>query len=149
RRSGGDFALAVLKSYLDADAPADGRWALAIAGMLGDDRVVPILHAQIQRWAEGSRRKMAEFAIQALALLGSDAALLLIDALAIRYRTKFKGLAEIAAAAFTDAAQARGLTPDELGDRVVPWLGFEAGQPRSFEFGDSRVGVSIGLDFKP
>jgi hypothetical protein len=149
RRTSGDFALAVLKAYLDADAPAEDRWALTIAGMLGDDRVVAPLYAQIQRWVEGSRRKMAEFAIQVLALLGSDAALLLIDALAVRYRTKFKGLAEIAAEAFAAAAHARGLTTDELGDRVVPWLGFEPGRPCVLEFSGNRVEVSVGLDFKP
>ena len=55
---------------------ASDRWALAVAGLLGDDRIVLILSQQIREWADSSRGKMAEYAVEALALLGTDAALL-------------------------------------------------------------------------
>jgi hypothetical protein len=148
RKRSGDFALAVLNNYLGSQLDAKERWALAVAGLLGDDRVVPLLTRRIADWAEAARGKLAEYAVQALALLASDAALLAVDAMAIRYRTKFKNIGKAASQAFAAAADARGLSPAELGDCVLPWLGFEPDKPRVFEFGNNRVGVSIGFDFK-
>ena len=40
-----------------------------------------------------------------------------------------------------------GVTIDELGDRVVPWLGFEPRRPRIVEFTGKRFEVAIGADF--
>jgi hypothetical protein len=148
RKRSGDFALAVLNNYLGSQLEAKDRWALALTGLLGDDRIVPVLTRRIAEWAEAARGKLAEYAVRTLALLASDAALLAVDAMAIRYRTRFKNIGKAASQAFTAAADARGLSPAELGDRVLPWLGFEPGKPRVLEFGSSRFEVSIGLDFK-
>ena len=62
--------------------------------------------------------------------LGSDAALLAVDAMSIRYCSKMKNVGRAAGEAFAAAAEARDIEPDGLGDRVVPWLGFEPGKPR-------------------
>lgn len=94
-----------------------------------------------------SRGKQAEYAIDALALQASDAALLAIDAFTIRYRTKFKNIGQRAKNAFAKAAQSRGLSEAELGDRVVPWLGFEAGTRRVIECGAVCLEVFVGLDW--
>lgn len=87
--------------------------------------------------------------MQALALQASDAALLAVDALSIRYRTKVKNIGKAAAEAFAKTAEARGLSPAELGDRVIPWLGFVPGEPRLLAWGETKLELSIGLDFKP
>ena len=121
---------------------------LRVAALLGDDRIVPILNQQIRQWAESSRGKMAEYAVEALALLGTDAALLTVDALAIRYRAKNKNVGKAAVEAFAAAAENLGITPDELGDRVVPWLGFEPGQKRIIDCGAKKVEARIGSDLK-
>ncbi len=149
RKRSGDFALAVLNAYFASQLDAKDRWALALAGLLGDDRVVPLLSKKIMEWADSSRGKMAEYAVQSLALLASDAALLAVDSMTIRYRTKVKNIGKAASQAFAAAADSRGLSPAELGDRVLPWLGFEPGKPRVLEFGSSRIEVTIGLEFKP
>jgi hypothetical protein len=75
-------------------------------------------------------------------------ALCAVDSLSIRYRSKQKNVGKAAAEAFAEAAERLGLTVDELGDRVVPWLGFEPGRPRLIEEGDKRIEVRIGTDFK-
>ena len=148
RKTSGDFALAVLQMYFGGKMAAEDRWALAVAALLGDDRVVAVLLQQIRTWVDGNRGKLAEYAAQALALLGSDVALCAVDALSIRYRSKQKNIGKAASEAFAEAAQRQGITVDELGDRVVPWLGFEPGQPRLIEHQDKRIEVRIGLDFK-
>jgi hypothetical protein len=50
--------------------------------------------------------------------------------------------------AMVAAATRRGITVDELGDRVVPWLGFEPGQPRKLDCEDRDIELRIGLDSK-
>ncbi len=148
RDRGGDLALELVRQYLASGAEAGDRWALAFAALVGDDRLVPVLARQVREWADGSRGKLAEHAVQALALLGTDEALVAVDALALRYRTRNKNVGRAAVEAFAAAAEAQGLTPDELGDRVVPWLGFPQDGPRMVEAGAKRIEVLVGLDFK-
>ena len=148
RSTSGAFALEVLRRFATSKADAKDRWALAIAGLLGDDRLMPILNQMIQSWVESNRAKMAEYAVQALALLGTDAALMSVDATAIRYRVKNKNIGAAAQEAFAATAERLGLTVDELGDRVVPWMGFEPGKPRVVGPEGKRIEVAIGPDFK-
>jgi len=148
RSTSGELGLAVLRAFLGSTMEAGDRWAMAFAALVGDDRLVPLLTRQIREWADASRGKLSEYAVHALALLGSQAALLAVDAMAIRYRSKYKNIGKAAAEAFADAARSRGLTPEELGDEVVPWLGFEPGKPRIVETGKTSLEVRIGPDLK-
>jgi hypothetical protein len=148
RQRSSDFALEVLKGFLGSRMSSEDRGLLALAALLGDDRLVPLLGSQIRQWADGTRGKLAEYGVQALALLGTDAALLTVDALSIRYRTKKKNVGQAAVDAFAAAAERLGLTTDELGDRVVPWLGFEPGKQRLIDCGGRRFEMRIGPDFK-
>ncbi|WP_165224179.1 DUF4132 domain-containing protein [Aquisphaera insulae] len=148
RKSGREFAVQLLRGYLGTKlAPAE-RWIFAVAAMLGDDRIVPPLNRLVQDCAESSRGKMAEYAVQALALLGTDASLTTVDSLALRYRNKQKNIGAAASAAFAEAAARRGVSVDELGDRVVPWLGFEPGKPRMVEASGKSYEVMISPEWK-
>jgi hypothetical protein len=80
--------------------------------------------------------------------LGTDVALCAVDALSIRYRSKQKNIGKAASESFAEAAERLGMTVEELGDRVVPWLGFERDTPRVIEHGEKRIEVGIGMDFK-
>ena len=71
-----------------------------------------------------------------------------LDAAAIRYRVKNKKIGAAAQETFAATAERLGLTVNELGDRVVPWLGFEPGQPRVIGPEGKRIEVAIGPDFK-
>ncbi len=148
RQTSGDFGLAVLRMFCSGPMAAEDRWALVVAGLLGDDRVVPLLMQQIRTWVDNGRGKLAEYAAESLALLGTDAALCAVDSLSIRYRSKQKNIGKAASEAFAEAAERLGMTVDELGDRVVPWLGFESGQPRRIEHGEKTIEIRIGPDFK-
>ena len=147
RKTSGDFALTLLKMYLGRTKVSGGRWAMAIAGILGDDRVVPVLMQQIRTWVLGNHVVLAQSAVEALARLGSDAALCAVDAIAVKYRTR-KKVAKAATEALALAAESQGITVAELGDRIVPWLDFEPGKPRLIEEKDKQIEVRIGLDFK-
>lgn len=148
RHTTGDLALAVVQTFFVSKADADDRWAMAFAALIGNDRLVPLLTRHIKEWADNMRGKLAEYAVQALALLGTDAALLAVDAMAIRYRSKNKNIGKAATEAFAAAAAARGLTVEELGDLVVPWLGFKPGEARIVETGKAKIEVRINNEFK-
>jgi hypothetical protein len=108
---------------------------------------VPVHNSLIQQWAVRPG-KLAAYAVRALALLGGDAALTTIVALAIRYRTENKNMGNAAVEACAEAAIRLRITPDELGDRAVPWLGFEPDMPRVSNDGGQQIEASIGPDFK-
>jgi len=128
--SGAAFAAALLENYLGTKVDAADRFALAVAGRLGDARVVARLARLVDESVKGGRGKLAEYAVQALALVRDEATLTALDAVARQYPQKPKNVAEAAAAAIDGAAATLGITRDELGDRVAPRLGFVAGDPR-------------------
>lgn len=148
RKTSGDFALFVLNAFLASKMDAADRWTLALAGLLGDDRIVPILSKQIQTWADSARGKMSEYTVQALSLLGTETALTVVNSMTIRYRTKYKNIGTAASNAFELVAERRGISADELGDRVVPMLGFESVRPKVWTIGGKDFEARIDLDFK-
>jgi hypothetical protein len=148
RTTTGDFALALATAFLASKQDAKDRWALTLAGLLGDDRVVPLLHRPIDAWVAKARGKLAEYVIQAVALLGSDLALQAVDQVANAYRSKNRNVGSAANEAFAAAAARRGLTIDELGDAVVPWLAFAPDAPLVVAGKKGPITVTIGVDGK-
>jgi len=144
KATSGAFALSFLNHFLGGPQSADDRWALALAALLGDDRLVGVLNRQIAEWARSSRGKMAEYAVRALALMGSQAALSAVNVLSIRYATQFRNVGKAAAEAFEAAAEAQGTTAGELGDRVVPAFGL----PRTETVGGKAFELDVDLEGK-
>ncbi len=91
-RANGAFALTLLEQWLASSQDAGDRFALALAGLVGDDRVVARLLPCLPKWCEESRHKLAEYAASAIALVASDTALMALDGLRTRYRTKFRNI---------------------------------------------------------
>ena len=114
--------------------------------MFGDQRTLPSLTEPIKSWAENARHKLAEYAAQAVALVPGDEALMMLDSLANRYRSKFKNIGKACKAALEEAASARGVSLDELADMIVPTLGFNAEYQRDLP--DTEVKVVLQPDFK-
>lgn len=148
RARSGDFALALLDAWLGSAQEAKHRWAMTVAGALGDTRILSVLNSWIPKWCDASRGKLAEYAAQAIALQGSDEALMLLDGLATRYRNKQRNIGAAAAQAFQAAAEARGLSADELGDRVVPAFGFDADGLRDLSWEGGAARAELGMDLK-
>jgi len=146
REKNADAALALVEQFLDSDQEAKDRWALTLGGLLGDNRIITALTPRIQPWCEAARHKLAEYAAQAIALLGTEEALMILDTLANRYRSKFKNIGKACRGAFQKAAEIRGVSEDELGDLVVPDLGFNSEGHK--EFDDGKIIAVLQPDFK-
>jgi hypothetical protein len=142
------FAMALVEGFLNSEQAAADRWALALGGLLGDNRIIPPLLSRINDWCENSRHKLAEYAAQAISLLPGNEPLMVLDTLSNRYRSKFKNVGKACAEAFNAAAAARGITADELGDLVVPDFGFDADGIRRFDWSGGGASAELGADFK-
>lgn len=148
RERSGSFALTLVEGFLHSGQAATDRWALALGGLLGDNRMITLLLSRIPDWCENSRHKLAEYAAQAISLLPGNEPLMVLDTLSNRYRSKFKNVGKACAEAFNAAATARGITTDELGDLVVPDFGFDADGIRRFDWEGDGVSAELGADFK-
>lgn len=131
----------VFEKWLAAKAEAKKKWVLYAASIHGGERIVPVLHAQIQEWPKASRGAMAAEAVKALALNGSSTALLLVDQISRKF--KFRQVKTAASEALSYAAEQLGITKAELEDRIVPDLGFNEQMEQTVDYGTRRFQVRL------
>ncbi len=118
-----DLAWDVFLAWNLANAPAKDDWALTSLGIFGDDECARRLAPRIREWPGEGGHARAVKGLDVLAEIGTDIALMHLDGIA--QKVKFKGLQEKARAKIAEVAEARGLTGEELGDRLVPDLDLE------------------------
>jgi len=133
------LAASLLEQYLAAAAKE--RWPMPLIALWADESTLGRLIDQIPRWADAKKFKMAEEGIAALALNGSDRALEALDGFSRLWTSKNPSLGRAALEAFEEAARREGVSPAELGDRIVPTLGL----PMQLDGVDIRVEAG----FKP
>ena len=146
-RSLSEFAWALFQEWMLADAPSKHDWALMALGHFGDDEIARKLAPKIREWPGEGGHARAVKGLEILALIGSDVALMHLDRIA--QKVKFKGLQEKARGKMQEIAEARGLTPDELGDRIAPTLDLDADGSRTFEVAGKKFRVAFDADLKP
>jgi hypothetical protein len=147
REQSGIFAKKLFKTFLDNGADSKQKYCLTLAGLLGDDEVVDSLRATVNNWAEASRGKMAEYAVGALALIGSNKALRAVEFLSRKYKNKNKNIGEAALKALQVAAEELGISMYELSDSIIPDFDFD-GLFKYFTVGNDEFRAFIGNDFK-
>jgi hypothetical protein len=142
-----DFAKKLFEAFVSQGADAKHKYCLILAGLLGDDRLVDSLRTQIVKWADSARGKMAEYGVGALALVGSNKALRIVEFFSRKYKTKNANIGTAAAQALEDAAEALGIEANELADSIIPDFGFE-NLYKIFQAGGEEIRAFIGKDFK-
>ncbi len=155
RQRNGAAAVAAVEGFLKSKQKIVDRWVLAWAALTGDDALVPVLLDAIKRWVDIHRNRHAECAAVALKLLNTDTALSALDLVSLRYRAKKPNVALAAAEAFASIAEERGVSPEKLGDQLVPTLGFDehgvqiiTGTKTSYEVRMSSEGKLVFKDVK-
>lgn len=144
----GDFAWDLYDMWAGEGAPSKENWAFRALGVLGDDETARRLLPRINEWSTSqSLRSRAEAALDLLATIGSDVALMTLNVLATKGR--HKRVQQKAAAVIEGAAQARGLSLDELSDRLVPTLGLEEPGAQVLDFGPRRFHVAFDEALRP
>ncbi|VVE85410.1 WGR and DUF4132 domain-containing protein [Pandoraea sputorum] len=142
-----DFVWDCFKAWLDAGAPGKEGWALSALGMFGDDDTARKLAPMIRAWRGESAYARAVVGLDVLAAIGSDVALMLLNGIA--QKLKFRALQARAREKINAIAAARGLSPEELDDRLAPDLGLDAHGTILLDFGPRAFRVGFDETLKP
>jgi predicted DNA-binding WGR domain protein len=141
------FAWALFETWLTLGAPSKSSWCLQALGFFGDDVTARRLDKLIRAWpGEGSHAR-AVAGLDVLLGIGSDVALMLLNGIAAK--AKFKGLQTKAQEKIAALAEARGLTPEELADRLAPDLGLDDDGTLRLDFGPRAFTVGFDEALRP
>ena len=138
------FALEVLSRWLEKGAEAKTKWAMYFAAIYGGDEAINCLTDYIKEWSKQSlnmRVALAVKAVNAVALNGSSYALMTVDNISRKYKSRAVRAAAVDALA--NAANQLGLTTQELADKIVPDMGFDEKMCRTFDFGSRKFSVYL------
>jgi hypothetical protein len=141
------FAWELFVGWLAAGAPSKEGWAMAALGALGDDECARKLAAKVREWPGEAAHARAVAGLDVLATMGTDVALMHLHGIA--QKVKFKGLQEKAREKIDAIAEARGLSPDELADRLVPDLGLDDDGTLTLDFGARTFKVRFDEHLRP
>jgi predicted DNA-binding WGR domain protein len=142
-----DFAWDCFSSWLAAAAPSKEVWAMLGLGVFGTDDTARKLTPFIRAWPGESAHARAVTGLDVLAAIGSDVALMLLNGIA--QKVKFKGLQDKAREKILAIAEARGLSPEELEDRLAPDLGLDEQGSLLLDFGPRAYKVGFDESLKP
>ncbi len=141
------FAWKLFELWLADGAPPKEKWAFLALGRLGGDAVALKLTPLVRAWPGESQHQRAVTGLECLRAIGTDTALTQLNGIA--QRLKFKGLQNKARQFMEAIAKDRGLTRDQLEDRIIPDLDLDARGTRVFDFGPRRFEVVLGPDLRP
>ncbi|WP_431287842.1 DUF4132 domain-containing protein [Roseateles chitinivorans] len=141
------FVWDLCEAWLQNGAPAKEGWAFQALGLFGDDDTARRLAARIREWPGESAHQRAVSGLDLLVAIGTDAALMHLNGIA--GKVKFKGLQDRAREKIAALAEARGLTSEELADRLVPDLGLDEGGTLTLDFGPRQFRIGFDESLKP
>ncbi|MET1074997.1 MAG: DUF4132 domain-containing protein, partial [Umezawaea sp.] len=141
------FGWAVFKAWRARGMPSKDRWALSALGMVGDDETVRELAPLVRAWPGEGAHPRALVGLEALAAIGSDAALAQIDDIAAKSR--FGALRHRAAEVITTIAADLGLTAEQLADRLIPDFGLDDAATLVVDYGSRRFVVGFDEQLMP
>ncbi|TAG25648.1 MAG: DUF4132 domain-containing protein [Burkholderiales bacterium] len=134
-------------AWTTAGSPSKEAWAFTALGLLGDDETARRLAPKIRLWPGESAHARAVTGLDLLAAIGTDVALMHLNAIASK--VKFKALQERAKEKISAVAEARGFTAEELADRLVPDLGLDEAGTLLLDFGSRQFSVGFDEALKP
>ncbi|HNH46739.1 MAG TPA: DUF4132 domain-containing protein, partial [Myxococcota bacterium] len=133
--------------WVTAGAAPAQRWAAQSLALIGGDDAARWLAGQIDRWvAEKSKARWMD-ALELLAQIGTDRALMWLGRLAQRGR--IATLKEAAGEKLSMVAAERGLSLEEMEDRTVPDLGLDEQGSLRLDFGPRQFYVSFDEQLSP
>jgi len=146
-RSLAELSWDLFQAWLVAGAPSKEQWAFLALGIFGDDECARKLTPLVRAWPGEAAHARAVVGLDVLARIGTDVALMHLHGIA--QKLKFKGLQEKAREKIDQIAEARGLTAEELADRLVPDLGLDEDGSLALDFGERKFRVVFDETLKP
>lgn len=142
------FVWAVLEQWIDSGASPKRKWAILGVTMLGSEMLVFRLIPFLRKWRAASFYDRAKFALECLC--ASDELVALSEISEISYLVQLGSLHKRAREIMERLARQRGLTTDELEDRIVPDCGLTDEGTRVFDYGTRTFRFRLLIhDLKP
>ncbi|GGV20755.1 hypothetical protein GCM10010182_48570 [Actinomadura cremea] len=139
------FGRAIFENWITARTPSRSGWVLDQLCRTADDEAVRRVGALLLRtWPAPGTDKHA---VQVLREIGTDTALTQLDRIA--RQAKAPGRRSAAEGCLALAARTRGLTADELADRLVPDLGLDDAGTLVLDYGPRRFTVGFDEGLRP
>jgi hypothetical protein len=123
-------------------APSKEKWAMGALGLFGGDVSVLKLTPLVRAWPGESQHQRAVFGLECLRAISSDTALMQLNGIA--QKLKFKGLKQKATEFMEAIAKDKGLTRNQLEDRIVPDCDLDERGSRVFDFGSRQFRFCSG-----
>jgi len=132
---------AIFDIWIENKAEAKKKYVLSFASRFGGEKIILKLKNYINEWAKKSRGALACDAVYALALNGSDNALLIVDGISRKF--KYNSVKSSAREALDFAAKELEIEREELSDRIISPLGLDKSGQRVFDYGTRKFNVSL------
>ncbi|MFD0683391.1 DUF4132 domain-containing protein [Actinomadura fibrosa] len=144
------FAWGMFEAWRTAGMPGRSGFVLPALGRFGDAETVRRLTPLIREWPGQSGHDRAVAGLDALVAIGERSGdMALIELSRIARKVKYKGLQRQAEIRLQRLAADRGLTADELADRLVPDFGLDAAGTMTLDYGPRRFTVGFDEQLKP
>jgi hypothetical protein len=140
------FARSLYDRWTEAGAPAGEWWAVRASGWFGDDDTARAFADRAAAWWLAAAARGA-IAIAVLADLGSDVAV--AELFRLSQRAAQPKLRKLAADTLGRVAAARGLTGEQLADRLVPDLGLDPDGGLTLDYGPRQFRVGFDEELRP
>ncbi|MDI6103519.1 DUF4132 domain-containing protein [Actinoplanes sp. NEAU-A12] len=141
------FAWGLFEAWTASGASGRQGWVLDALGLVGDDETVRRLAPRIAAWPGQSAHVRAINGVRVLAEIGTDVALMHLDSIA--GRSRYDTLRTAAQRRITEVASVRGLTTEQLADRLVPDFGLAPDGSLTLDYGARRFVVGFDEELKP
>jgi hypothetical protein len=141
------FAWRLCELWLAEDGPPDDKWAVYAVGLFGGDASALRLAPLIRDWPGKGLHQRAVWGLECLRAISSDTALLALHGIA--QKVKYKALQGQARRFMNEIAAERGLSAQQLEDRIVPDLGLDERGSRTFDYGPRLFRLVFGPGLKP
>ncbi|MGI5163273.1 DUF4132 domain-containing protein [Spirillospora sp. CA-253888] len=141
------FGRTLFERWRKAGEPAKELWALTQLGLTGDDETVRHLVPIVDEWPGAGGHRKATAGVEVLAAIGTREALRRLHEIAEKAR--FQGLQTRARERTERIAAERGLTPDQLADRLIPDFGLAPGTGLLLDYGPRRFRVTLDEQLRP
>ncbi len=147
RESLEEFCWALAEAWLLAGASSKEVWAFQSLAHFGGDETARRLTPLVRKWPGESAHARAVLGLEVLGAIGTDVALMHLHGIA--QKLKFKALQTKAREKIGEIAQRRGLSRDQLADRLVPDVGLDSRAELGLDFGARQFLVRLDEQLRP
>lgn len=135
------FSWALFEAWWAFGAPGAHKWALDALAWFADDESVDRIADMVKAWPSQGRGGRIPHGLDVLSTIGTDHALLTLFRLSKKGRSK--PLKDKAGERLSEIAVARGLSDEQMADRLIPDLGLDEASAAVFDYGSRRFTVEF------